>query len=393
MLARLKGHCVNIYSMLCQNQNAGICRHREPYKCREKYLLSFEDKGQGMLIYMNIPDKILEAHKFRNFNEFREVLTNQVQNWGKAILTYPGAANEVGLILSILYLMIEPREYRDAIAEQVHGLFSSIYLVRFASANAPSLVDLYERMAHGCFVSMLLSDDDTYLEWIKNACIMPRQSESYEPEKIDLLEKIWDDIEVKLETTLAGSIRDMRQQQQTLLYPTTVGHSLTTPDDQEKLTAKQILDDMLIIYGEDFIKDPVDVYIRYYNGYAAKTNTNVWIYALFDILDVVLDPETNVNFENKDVPSILDGLLEGIVVTKYDQHAVRYWALKKHGQSSDKIDQELRDAVQLYVTVKALIIAIYGYPELDVSDVDKFVGMIITKSQPSLDIVVSVLSQ
>lgn len=285
-LLNLRGQCVNIYSMLCESRNLPKCKHPEPYKCRKAYMDSFGDNTMIIKDYLDLPNKIIGLHKdypFLDEEKFSDKLTETFRTWKYVLNNLPGSDGEVGLILSTIYYVVQDPNHRAAIASHVRGLFTSLFLI-----DKQDNTTKYTKAIRSCLLTMLISQDNFLIEYIK-LCIYPKTNDVNRYAKTDLIERIWQDIELLLDNIdIDLNIRhqkryDLSKSDATFPESSEIETgSLPSPviETPENIIQARALDDQLQREYSGMNSRPVQIYVNYLQKYLEEIDIDIWTLAL-----------------------------------------------------------------------------------------------------------------
>jgi hypothetical protein len=338
--SKLKTSCRDIYCMLCMRQNPQQkheCQHSEPSRCREQFLMSFPDFGYALLDYTKLPDKIIQT--INSENTFDGV----VNLWKSAINNFPEAANEVGLILSIVYVamgLIASKSRMNELASKVNETF-------FSGDSVEMYV--YWRMVRGCLISTLLSDDDEYHNWMET-CYTPSKGVSEELK--NEYDRVWNWMEIEL----GMSLKKVNKLQSTVPEIPIVVAGIKV-DDSTETAAENILNHQWTI-NRMFSNTPIRSLAHMFHSQQVQMLEEEWVVSVWSLVfdkavrRYVL-PEPN-DITETSIGRVLDEMLYFLVIQ----------LIKKN-----RLTELVALSVKLFQNSKALILTILT-EDLRLNDID-----------------------
>lgn len=286
-LLDLRIQCANIYSLLCETRKLGKCPHAEPYNCRKMYLDSWGDQVNVITAYLDLPNRIIDRYVQRqhsDVSEYEDVVKPFFKEWYNIIIhTLPAAAGEVGLILSILFPMIYTVSHRTVLSVRTNTLLSWLFQTNES---------LYKMAIHSCIVSMLLSKDNSYIDFIKK-CIFPQQGDPRRFAKTNVLEEIWQQVEEKLgDISIDIKIRmqrkyDFRGETAAATDGEAAGNYIPPPFEitLEMMEMAGVIDEDIKKRIAGYDRNPVKAYISYFRlKNMDEQETYAWIVAFRDMV-------------------------------------------------------------------------------------------------------------
>lgn len=311
-LFNLRLQCTNIYGLLCESRGLK-CAHPEPYNCRRMYLDSWGEDQVGVIHdYLNLPRdlyRLYEQLREQDSSIFNDEIKPLFEKWYFTIRKHlPSAAGEVGLILSLLYPHLLGK----------HRMVFSVRVKTMLSWLFKESVDLYRIVIHSCFVSMLLSKDNSFIQFVQG-CVFPDPADRTKVTKSNILEEIWQNLEEKLDDiSVDVKIRVQKR----------YDYRGTKLQEQKEMPAFQITTELLERAGAidaeikqrmaGYTKNPTKVYVDYLRIQMKdpefdENDTRAWIVAFRNMV-------TKLDGSGRDIYKMVAHPLISYILSTYNDY-------------------------------------------------------------------------